>query len=475
MNVEEKPKFENEQIKRQKIFIDKIKKINDEYAEKTGKRKTMFISTFGCQMNAHDSEKLEGMLVEMGYSYADEEKNADFIIYNTCCVRENAENKVYGNLGYLKRQKKLKPNLKIALCGCMMQQDSVIQKIKESYKQVDIVFGTHNIYKLAELIYTNLETNSPVFDIWKEHGEIVEDLPSVRKYKFKAGVNIMFGCNNFCSYCIVPYVRGRERSRSSADIINEVNALVNDGVKEITLLGQNVNSYGKNLKEKITFAELLREINKIDGLERIRFMTSHPKDLSSELIYAMRDCEKVCNHIHLPFQAGNNEILKRMNRNYTKEKYLEIIEKIRSEISDIAITTDILVGFPGEGDKEIEDTLDVIRKARFSGAFTFLYSKRTGTPAAVMEDQVSEADAKRGFNRVLQTLNPIIFEINSQKLGKTYDVLAEEASPSDTGFIKGRLRDNSLVHFKADESVVGNIVNVKITECKTFYLIGELV
>ena len=285
----------------------------------------------------------------------------------------------------------------------------------------------------------------------------------------------MFGCNNFCSYCIVPYVRGRERSRSSADIINEVNALVNDGVKEITLLGQNVNSYGKNLKEKITFAELLREINKIDGLERIRFMTSHPKDLSSELIYAMRDCEKVCNHIHLPFQAGNNEILKRMNRNYTKEKYLEIIEKIRSEISDIAITTDILVGFPGEGDKEIEDTLDVIRKARFSGAFTFLYSKRTGTPAAVMEDQVSEADAKRGFNRVLQTLNPIIFEINSQKLGKTYDVLAEEASPSDTGFIKGRLRDNSLVHFKADESVVGNIVNVKITECKTFYLIGELV
>lgn len=475
MSARENVVVPQHELDRQKDFIEKVKKINEEYTAKTGKTKKMFISTFGCQMNAHDSEKLEGMLKEMGYGYADEEKNADFIIYNTCCVRENAENKVYGNLGYLKKQKELNPELRIALCGCMMQQDTVIQTIRKTYRHVDIVFGTHNLYKLAELIYTNIETNAPVFDIWKEHGEIVEDLPTIRKHKFKASVNIMFGCNNFCSYCIVPYVRGRERSRTSEDILKEVRELVADGVKEITLLGQNVNSYGKNLEEKITFADLLRKINEVEGLERIRFMTSHPKDLSDELIYAMRDCEKVCNHIHLPFQAGNNEILKKMNRNYTKEKYLSLVEKIRAEIPDIAITTDILVGFPGEGEKEIDDTIDVVKKARFSGAFTFLYSKRTGTPAAVMENQVSEEEAKKGFNRVLEVLNPIIYEINKEKLGKTYKVLAEDVSASDESFITGRLTDNSLVHFKADKSVIGSIVEVKIIECKTFYLTGELV
>lgn len=474
MSAGEKIIVSQQELERQKVFADKIRKINEEYKTRTGREKKMFISTFGCQMNAHDSEKLEGMLKEMGYGYADEEKNADFIIYNTCCVRENAENKVYGNLGYLKKQKELNPELRIALCGCMMQQDVVIQTIRKTYRHVDIVFGTHNLYKLAELIYTNLETNAPVFDIWKEHKEIVEDLPSVRKHKFKASVNIMFGCNNFCSYCIVPYVRGRERSRASEDIIREVKALAADGVKEITLLGQNVNSYGKNLKEDITFAGLLRKVNEVDGIERIRFMTSHPKDLSDELIYAMRDCAKVCNHIHLPFQAGNNEILKRMNRNYTKEKYLAIAEKIKKEIPDIALTTDILVGFPGEGEKEIDDTIDVVKRVRFSGAFTFLYSKRTGTPAAVMENQVSEKDAKAGFNRVLEALNPIILEINREKIGKIYDVLAEDVSSSDESFITGRLRDNSLVHFKADKSVIGSIVNVKITDCKTFYLTGEL-
>lgn len=475
MGVEKKIEYPTGELERQKTFINKIKRLNLEYTEKNGKSKKMFISTFGCQMNAHDSEKLEGMLIEMGFDYAAEEKDADFIIYNTCCVRENAENKVYGNLGYLKRLKKINPELKIALCGCMMQQDIVIQTIRKKYSHVDIVFGTHNLYKLAELMYTNIETDSPVFDIWKEHGEIVEDLPSIRKYKFKASVNIMFGCNNFCSYCIVPYVRGRERSRTSADILNEVKMLADDGVKEVTLLGQNVNSYGKNLDENITFAELLRKIDKIEGIERIRFMTSHPKDLSDELIYAMRDCKKICNHIHLPFQAGNNEILKMMNRNYTKEKYLSLIQKIRKEIPDIAITTDILVGFPGEGEKEIDDTIDVIKKARFSGAFTFLYSKRTGTPAAIMENQVSEADAKKGFNRVLEALNPIIFEINKQKVGKIYKVLADDISASDESFLTGRMTDNSLVHFKADKSFIGNIVDVKITDCKTFYLIGELI
>lgn len=473
--VERKNNIPESELARQQEFMEKIREINEDFYNKTGRRKKMHITTFGCQMNAHDSEKLLGMLKEMGYEETAEEKDADFVIYNTCCVRENAENKVYGNLGYLKHQKKENPDMRIALCGCMMQQDVVLQTIKEKYKHVDIVFGTFNLYKLAELMYINMETNATVFDIWKEHGEIVEDLPAIRHFKYKASVNIMFGCNNFCSYCIVPYVRGRERSRCSQDIINEVKDLAADGVKEITLLGQNVNSYGKGLDENITFAELLRKVNEIEGIERIRFMTSHPKDLSDELIYAMRDCEKVCNHIHLPFQAGNNEILRRMNRHYTKEHYLGLVEKLRKEIPDIAITTDIIVGFPGESAEDVDDTIDVIKKARFNGAFTFIYSKRTGTPAAIMEDQVPEAEAKKNFNRVLEALNPIIYELNNEKVGKVYKVMADDVSANDESFITGRLEDNSLVHFKGDKSMIGDIFDVRITDCKTFYLIGEKV
>ena len=473
--MERKNNISAEELKKQQEYIAKIRSINEKFEETEGRKKTMCIQTFGCQMNAHDSEKILGMLEEMGYVEAEDEKSADFIIYNTCCVRENAENKVYGNLGFLKHQKELNPHMKIALYGCMMQQSTVIETIRQKYKHVDIVFGTFNLYKLPELMYRNIETNSTIFDIWDKHGEIIEDLPSIRKYKFKASVNIMFGCNNFCSYCIVPYVRGRERSRTSEDIVREIKSLVADGVKEITLLGQNVNSYGKNLEEDITFAQLLRKVNEIEGLERIRFMTSHPKDLSDELIIAMKECDKVCNHIHLPFQAGNNEILKSMNRRYTKEHYLELVEKIRKEIPDIAITTDILVGFPGEDEEKIEDTVDVVKKARFSGAFTFIYSKRTGTPAAVMENQVDEEVVKKNFNRVLEVLNPIILEINKEKVGKTYKVLADDVSANDPSFITGRLEDNSLVHFKADKSLIGEIVDVKITDCKTFYLIGERV
>lgn len=464
-----------EQLARQQEFMKKIREINDEYFNRTGKKKSMFITTFGCQMNAHDSEKLLGMLKEMGYEEAQEEKDADFVIYNTCCVRENAENKVYGNLGYLKHQKRENPEMKIAICGCMMQQESVLQTIKEKYKHVDMVFGTFNLYKLPEIMYINIETKAPVFDIWKEHKEIVEDLPTIRHFKYKASVNIMFGCNNFCSYCIVPYVRGRERSRCPEDILNEIRELAKDGVKEITLLGQNVNSYGLGLGEEITFAKLLRMVNEIDGIERIRFMTSHPKDLSDELIYAMRDCKKVCNHIHLPFQAGNNDILKVMNRKYTKEQYLELVEKIKKEIPDISLTTDIIVGFPGETSSQVDDTIDVIKKARFNGAFTFIYSKRTGTPAAEMKNQVDEKEAKENFNRVLDALNPIIYELNCQKVGKTYKVLADDVSNGDKEYITGRLEDNSLVHFKGDSSMIGQIFDVKITDCKTFYLIGERV
>ncbi len=464
----------NDELERQKDFIKKIKVLNDKFEKENGRKKSMFISTFGCQMNAHDSEKIDGMLKEMGYVDAKEEKDADFIIYNTCCVRENAENKVYGNLGYLKHAKEKNPFMKIALCGCMMQEENVVETIRKKYRHVDIVFGTFNLYKLPELMYTNIETNSPVFDIWKEHKEIVEDLPSIRKYKFKASVNIMFGCNNFCSYCIVPYVRGRERSRCSFDILNEIKNLAKDGVKEITLLGQNVNSYGKNLDEDINFAKLLRMVNEVDGIERIKFMTSHPKDLSDELILAMAECEKVCGHIHLPFQAGSNDILKKMNRKYTKEKYLELVSKIKAKIPNIAITTDIIVGFPGETKEDVDETIDVIEKVRFNGAFTFIYSKRTGTPAASMENQVPENEVKIQFNRVLDALNPIVYEKNKEHVGNVYKVLAEDVSNSDENFITGRLEDNSIVHFKADKNVIGEIVYVKVTDCKTFYLTGEL-
>lgn len=460
----------DEEIKRQNDFMLKIKEIN-------AKRETapkFFINTFGCQMNAHDSEKINGMLRQMGYVPAGEEKEADFIIYNTCCVRENAENKVYGNLGYLKHAKKANPDMKIALCGCMMQQPTVIETIRTKYRHVDIVFGTFNLYKLPELICTNAESGSPVFDIWQEHADIVEDLPTVRKYKFKASVNIMFGCNNFCSYCIVPYVRGRERSRRPSDIISEIRELAADGVKEVMLLGQNVNSYGRGLDEDTTFAGLLRLVNEVDGIERIRFMTSHPKDLSDELIAAMSECEKVCRHIHLPFQAGSNDILKRMNRRYTKEHYLGLIEKIRAAMPDIAITTDIIVGFPGETLDQVMETIDVVKKARFNGAFTFIYSKRTGTPAAAMEDQVSEEDAKKGFNLLLDAVNPIVYELNKAKTGGTYKVLVDGLS-SDPEYVTGRTDDNTLVHFKGCENLIGEIVDVKITECKTFYLIGEMI
>ena len=473
--MERKNNISAEELKKQQEYIAKIRSINEKFEETEGRKKTMCIQTFGCQMNAHDSEKILGVLEEMGYVEAKDEKSADFIIYNTCCVRENAENKVYGNLGFLKHQKELNPHMKIALCGCMMQQSTVIETIRQKYKHVDIVFGTFNLYKLPELMYRNIETNSTIFDIWDKHGEIIEDLPSIRKYKFKASVNIMFGCNNFCSYCIVPYVRGRERSRTSEDIVREIKALVADGVKEITLLGQNVNSYGKNLEEDITFAQLLRKVNEIEGLERIRFMTSHPKDLSDELIIAMKECDKVCNHIHLPFQAGNNEILKSMNRRYTKEHYLELVEKIRKEIPDIAITTDILVGFPGEDEEKIEDTVDVVKKARFSGAFTFIYSKRTGTPAAVMENQISEDVMKDRFDRLLEEVQTIGREMSSRDTGSVQEVLVEEVNEHDPSLVTGRMSNNLLVHFPGDASLIGNIVSVHLDECRGFYYMGTKV
>ncbi len=459
---------------RQKAIIKKLRAENDAYFEKNGERKKMHIATFGCQMNFHDSEKLKGVLEEIGYTYTDEEQEADFVVYNTCAVRENAETRVFGRIGHLKSLKRKKPSLIIALCGCMMQQDTVIDKLKKSYRHVDIVFGTHNIYKLAELIETYNETGDPVYDIWDSYQDIVEDLPTVRKYSFKSSVNIIFGCNNFCSYCIVPYVRGRERSRKAEDILNEIKRLVADGVVEVMLLGQNVNSYGKNLENPMSFAQLLEEICKIDGLERVRFMTSHPKDLSDELIAVMAKEDKICKSLHLPFQSGSTAILKRMNRRYTKESYLDLVKRIKTAMPDIALTTDVIVGFPGETEEDFEETLDVINEVGYDSAFTFIYSKRTGTPAAQYEEQVDDDVIKERFNRLLEVVNHHAHEKSVAHVGGTYDVLFEENNDADNGLLSGRLENGHLIHVKADASLIGTIQPVKVTSAKSFYLVGEL-
>lgn len=466
-------KLSVEEASRQKQIINELRQMVDTEFAKTGKRKSYKITTLGCQMNAKDSEKLKGILEKVGYEEADEEKDADLVVYNTCTVRENAELKVYGRLGFLKSYKKKNPNFKIVLCGCMMQQPDVIETLRKSYRHVDVVMGTHNLYKFAELLKTNIETDQQVIDIWKEHGEIVEDLPSIRKHKFKASVNIMFGCNNFCTYCIVPYVRGRERSRTPQDILEEVTALAADGVKEITLLGQNVNSYGKNLETPTSFTELLKMLENVEGLERIRFMTSHPKDISDELIEWFGESKKLCSHLHLPVQSGSSDLLKKMNRHYDKDQYMTIVDKIKKVRPDIAITTDLIVGFPGESDEDQQETLDVVRKVEYTSAFTFIYSKRTGTPAAKMENQVDEVVVKERFNELLGTLDDIIARNNADKVGQVLEVLVEEKNKKE-GLVTGRTDTNHLVHLKGTEELIGQIVPVKITGSKTYYLIGEV-
>ncbi|MBR4014814.1 MAG: tRNA (N6-isopentenyl adenosine(37)-C2)-methylthiotransferase MiaB, partial [Anaerotignum sp.] len=420
------------ELMRQLEYIRQIRQENDAFEAKTGQKKKFYSLAMGCQMNAHDSEKLEGMLTEMGYERTQEEKEADFVIYNTCCVRENAELKVYGKLGWLKHYKETQnPDALIALCGCMMQQETVLQTLRQKHRHVDIVFGTFNLYKLPELVATRMESGETVYDIWQEQQEVVEDLPSIRHFPYKASVNIMFGCNNFCSYCIVPYVRGRERSRTPEEILAEVRKLAADGVKEIMLLGQKVNSYGKNLETPISFAELLRQVNEVEGIERIRFMTSHPKDLSDELIEAMAQCDKVCKYMHLPVQSGSDEVLRRMNRHYTKESYLELVRKLRAAMPGITLSTDIIVGFPGETEEDFQETLDVIRQARYSTAFTFIYSKRTGTPAAVMEDQVDEATAQERFNRLLALVQEGAVAACERHQGEVQEILVESLNEKD--------------------------------------------
>ena len=458
---------------RQYYFMKKCRQWAEEEKERIGHPLTMSIQTLGCQMNAKDSEKMTAILEYIGYKEV-EEPVADFVLYNTCTVRENANLKIYGRLGYLKNHKKKNPSMKIALCGCMMQEADEVERIRKSYSFVDLVFGTHNIYKLAELLYTQVQSARPVMDVWKEAKEIVEDLPGKRKYPFKTGVNIMYGCNNFCSYCIVPYVRGRERSREPEDIISEIKGLVADGVVEVMLLGQNVNSYGKTLENPVTFAKLLRQVNEIEGLKRIRFMTSHPKDLSDELIEVMKNSKKICNHLHLPLQSGSSRILKIMNRHYDKEHYLELVDKIRAAVPDIALTTDIIVGFPGETEEDFEETMDVVRRVRYDSAFTFIYSKRTGTPAATMDDQIPEEVIKERFDRLLHEVQTISAEKAGKLTGQTLPVLVEEVNGQDASLVTGKLTNNSTVHFPGTADMIGTIQNVVLEECKGFYYIGRL-
>lgn len=467
-----------EKIEEQEKYIELLHRMNEDEFNRTGKRKSYLLSTFGCQMNEHDSEMLISMLESIGYSQGISEETADIVIYNTCAVRENAELKVYGNLGHLKSIKKKRPGMKIVVCGCMMQQPHVVEEIKKKYNHVDLVFGTHNLYKFPELLSNVFDRKDILVDVWDVDGEVVEGLKSNRKFDVKAFVNIMYGCNNFCTYCIVPYTRGRERSRLPQDIITEIEDLVHNGVKEVTLLGQNVNSYGKTLDEKnrIDFASLLRKVNEINGLERIRFMTSHPKDISDDVIYAMRDCEKVCEFLHLPFQAGSTSLLKKMNRHYSKEDYLNIVEKAKKEVPNLAFSTDIMIGFPGETEEDVDDTIDVVKKVRYDSAFTFIYSKRRGTPAAKMENQIPEDIKHKRFDRVLKEVNKISGEVNSEYLNTIVEVLVEGTSKKRNDIMTGKSRQNKTVNFiGGDENLVGKLVNVRITDPKSFSLNGELV
>ena len=465
--------FQTEEEK-QLFYIDKCREIIKQKENILGRKLTACVVTFGCQMNFKDSEKLVGILTEMGYEETDDE-HADLVLYNTCTVRENANYKIYGRLGYLSKIKEKNLDMIVGLCGCMMQEKHVVEKLNKSYKFIDLIFGTHNLYTFAELMYERLSEDHKVEEILDGTTKIVEDLPTKRKYSFKSGVNIMYGCNNFCSYCIVPYVRGRERSRKPEDIIKEVEKLVAEGVVEIMLLGQNVNSYGKTLDQPITFAELLKRITKIDGLKRIRFMTSHPKDLSDELIETMHSSEKICKQFHLPMQSGSNRILKEMNRHYTREDYLELVRKLRESVPDIGLSTDIMVGFPGETEQDFEDTLDLIEQCRFDSVFTFIYSKRTGTPAAEMDNQVDEETIKNRFDRLLKIVNQISNEKINEKLGQTVDALIEEKNDRLDNYVSGRLSNNTVVHVPGDESLIGTIQKVKLNEAKGFYYMGEIV
>lgn len=434
--------------------------------------KTYKIMTFGCQMNENDSEKISGLLKNMGYTPEEDVHKAGVVILNTCSVRENADVRVFGNLGTFKSVKKVNPDLVLAVCGCMMQQPEIVKKIKEKYPQVDLVFGTHNIHQFPQMLGNYLQRGERIFEIWDDSSEIIEDLPVDRKYPFKSFVTIMNGCNNFCTYCIVPYTRGREVSRQPEKIIEEVTRLAGEGCLEVTLLGQNVNSYGNDLKTGYHFADLLRDLNQIEKIKRIRFMTSHPKDLTDEVIEAIAQCDKVCPAIHLAIQSGSTRVLKAMNRRYTKEQIIDLVDRVRSRIPDVAITTDIIVGFPGETEEDFQDTLEVMRACKFDSAFSFIYSIRTGTPAAAMENQIPDEIKHDRLNRLLDVLRDISFGLNSKYEGRVLPVLVEEPSKNNTDRLSGRTETGKLVNFEGSFDHIGQIVNVKITKAGSFSLTG---
>lgn len=429
-------------------------------------------------MNEHDSETLAGMLIEKGYVPAAERKDANIVIFNTCSIRENADKRFFGTLGQLKRRKtEQRENFTVCVCGCMMQQQHIIDMIKAKYPWVDVIFGTHNLHQLPELLDNLYKEKHKQLAIWEEGGEIVEGLPARRLFKHKAFVNIMYGCNNFCTYCIVPYTRGRERSRIPEDILKEVQALAADGVKEITLLGQNVNSYkgiSRDSGEKTDFTDLIYMLSEVDGIERIRFMTSHPKDISDKLIAAYGKCEKLCHYIHLPVQAGSSKVLKEMNRHYTREDYLEIVRKLREVDPDIAISTDIIVGFPGETEEEFEETLTLCEEVRYDSAFTFLYSVRKGTPAEKFENQIPEEIKHERFNRLVDVINRISAEKNAEYVGRIEKVLVDGPSKNNSKTYGGRTESFKLVNFRGTPDMIGQVIDVLITGANTFSLEGEV-
>ncbi len=435
--------------------------------------KKAYTKFYGCAQNEADMELLRGMMEKMGYEFTEEPKEADLITINTCAVREGAEDRIYGNVGAFKKLKEKKPDLIIVVCGCMTQRGGPAEKLRKSYPYVDIIFGTHGIENFPKMLFERLTLGKRVFAVTEE-ASVNEGLPIKRKESVSANVSIIYGCNNFCSYCIVPYTRGRERSRRWENVVAEVKELAANGVTEITLLGQNVNSYGKDLDCGINFAQLLRKINEIDGIKRIRFMTSHPKDLSDELIKAMTECDKVCRQLHLPVQAGNNRVLKEMNRKYTREDYLALVGKIRAAMPDITLTTDIIVGFPNEIKEEFADTLDIIEKVRYDGIFSFIYSKRSGTPAAKMEDSISDEEKSENLTKLLEVQKEIQLEINKNYLGKEYEVLVDGTSKTDENILSGRTDGGKIVHFTGGKELIGKYVNIKITDVKSFYLTGEI-
>ncbi len=459
---------------RRNLEVSTIRYKSDDKYLNLGKGRTYYIFTYGCQGNEADSEIMAGILESVGYVKSEDPMNSDVVLLNTCAIRENAEQRIWGVLGQLKGRKREHPDMIVGICGCMPQEENATKKIIESY-DVDIIFGTHNRHHLPELIYQAYFTKSKVVEVLSNEGTILEDAPKVRESHHKAWVNIMFGCDEFCTYCIVPYTRGRERSRSKEDIINEVKELVAAGYKEITLLGQNVNAYGKDLDGDYTFGDLLYDLDKT-GIERIRYTTSHPRDLDEKTMLAMRDCKSVMPHLHLPVQSGDNDILKKMNRKYTYEEYMKKINRLKELVPDISITTDIIVGFPNETEEQFQNTLKLVDEVGYEGAFTFIYSPREGTPAARMEDKITDEEKHDRLNRLIEKTNAGYLKGHQRFVGRVVPVLVDSESKNGDGMMCGYSPNLKLTHFKSDDkSLIGKIVNIKVTEAKTWFMIGELV